>query len=1601
MTFTLRRAASRPGRTRCHGALDLAIGKDRRKAVKSAGMEQFEQLLTCAICLDRYRNPKLLPCQHSFCMEPCMDGLVDYVRRQVKCPECRAEHRIPYQGVQAFPTNVTLQRFLELHIEITGELPDPTSGQTMERCGVCSEKSYCSLCVHCEKKCCPECKDAHMDILRREITRINSQVRRGLHRLQDALALVEKNTLGLQTNCAAVAEEVDEIYRRLSKALKDRTEYLRNEVDRYLGTELRGLIQLKENLELEIANIQSNCDLAEAHINENVPWDDSELLDTKELFLRTVEFIRNFEYEAGDYNRRVRFVMAHDPNQLVLHVAGYGELNIKPESGSGGLLGSSSSLAPPGGSPGLMRSKSDHRLASQYRQQEEERLARNRYVPEYEYDAPEYDSPRNKSRYRSRFMRHRDGDDSDGDSRSTVRFTSTPQESTGSRERVLDTEDAARGPLSGIFRLTDSPRVMKKLQECERAGKRKKEESAQPAQPQAPKPQVQVRIAPTAMARQVSEDDEISRIKKQNKNAPQPTTTAAATVAEAVEERQPQVLTSAHPQGRDPPAEREPEEAAVRRPPTITRRTSGDTHAPATRSASSDSSTGSESSTGSGIRSTGAPFTAEEMKQKYLSRAPATNTTTSTVTASSGRDSTASSVPASRPFQSRFLGAGNRAAPPPPATTTQPTTREETRDAKKKDEDEEEEEEETSSSSEETESETEEESETESHPTTATTSSVPQSTTSQERQRNDAAMARTDIGALLARSAEARRGSKEDSPSTRYSTPRGSPAHTVTSPTSPLTTTMTPLTPAGTGVGVPVPSTGGYSSSRFVEKTSVLDDMDDDHDDNDNNNDNSDNRANILKTFASGRNVIEVGPIKRYDDLENNAIRGSLTIRGIITNKPNEDVALSELVRPEFSIRKIQLRAGNDSNSKTGINDKMTMTMTTDTNTNTSSHSSSQSVNSITDRRLEGSNHDEAGEHQRDNVVTDGREVNGSTTVSEKREDEKAREYKTDKPQDVEEDEDDDDEEEDEEEEGEDGSTKKNENGIPEGTNVPTTEDQSVPTEDDGSSSESVEDEDDRTVISVRQGSDSDRTARGSSLLSDRSNEEDLFDDNGWLVTDQDLELDERRSKTREHSLEGDDQKKSEKLAPKEEALETESKNNGDSSKSPENSLRSRVYRQSNLGKNGWLISDESESESERAVSPVDKTTESRNNDDENEETNANVTTSKGDTKESDNESKRNPWSIEENGWMIVHEDQSTMRNHEPTKDPPATEKTDLKRGRRSSTIRSQTTTDLVSRANVENGALVANATRSKETERSDEHEDASDVDISIPMQMVPEQEQKPSCDGAGTTSEPSTLLPRSRYAALKERRQRLARSRSSHNFGGDEVDLDEEPPSPTTQSPNAYLAAKYGAGSELARSRSTHALKSREPSPERDRSGAEKDGAALSSWARYLKNKYGNRTAKDKEPPSTTTSIPSSSASATSRRLSLGLPLRHTGQTSFESSDDDQKNPSGSPTSPTAAPVIPAAAGSSTRSNYLLKRRQLFKFGMRGSEAGCFTWPRGLAIGPDNTIVVADSSNHRVQPAGRYRTSASPCLCYRSTFDALCTRHSKVPRRTARLLST
>ncbi|KAL7640842.1 UNVERIFIED_CONTAM: hypothetical protein RMT77_009117 [Armadillidium vulgare] len=485
---------------------------------------QLEQLLTCCICLDRFRNPKLLPCQHSVCMEPCMEGLVDYVRRQVKCPECRAEHRIPYNGVQGFPSNVTLQRFLEAHIEITGEAPDPFTGQIMERCGVCNEKNYLTICAHCEKKICADCKAAHSDILKREIGRINNQVKRACHRLDDQLSILQRNIQALKTNSDSVKEEIDNIDKRLQKAIRDRCESLRNEVISYYNTELRNLTLLKEGLEQEISNVDANSELVDKHMDDQTPWDDNELMDTKDIFLKTMEFIRSFDYDAGDYNRRARFLVPDDLNKIASTLSNLGELAINnpKQTLDGFTTGVSSLQTGLGLGLGLSKSKSDHRLAAQFRDQEDNYgysgrispVARRKFGdrPQITEEQLESSNDVGRRRFRSRFMRREEEDER------LVRFNDEDQQQQQkSRPKVIDTEDVSRGPLSGIVRLSDSPRVIQRLQEKEGNFKKKKEEPPKPVTPPAA-PKTPVTFGtPRKTNRQLSED-EIDKIKKQNKS---------------------------------------------------------------------------------------------------------------------------------------------------------------------------------------------------------------------------------------------------------------------------------------------------------------------------------------------------------------------------------------------------------------------------------------------------------------------------------------------------------------------------------------------------------------------------------------------------------------------------------------------------------------------------------------------------------------------------------------------------------------------------------------------------------------------------------------------------------------------------------------------------------------------------------------------------------------------------------------------------------------------------------------------------------------------------------------------------------------------------
>ena len=58
-----------------------------------------------------HREPKLLPCTHTVCLE-CLKKLTED-KKYFLCPECRTEHTVPKRGVITFKENHTMVQLLE------------------------------------------------------------------------------------------------------------------------------------------------------------------------------------------------------------------------------------------------------------------------------------------------------------------------------------------------------------------------------------------------------------------------------------------------------------------------------------------------------------------------------------------------------------------------------------------------------------------------------------------------------------------------------------------------------------------------------------------------------------------------------------------------------------------------------------------------------------------------------------------------------------------------------------------------------------------------------------------------------------------------------------------------------------------------------------------------------------------------------------------------------------------------------------------------------------------------------------------------------------------------------------------------------------------------------------------------------------------------------------------------------------------------------------------------------------------------------------------------------------------------------------------------
>lgn len=73
-------------------------------------LKKINEELTCVICLEKLKQPKCLPCIHSFCCE-CLELIAK--GNKIECPVCRKEADIPQGDVKNFPSNFLIQNILD------------------------------------------------------------------------------------------------------------------------------------------------------------------------------------------------------------------------------------------------------------------------------------------------------------------------------------------------------------------------------------------------------------------------------------------------------------------------------------------------------------------------------------------------------------------------------------------------------------------------------------------------------------------------------------------------------------------------------------------------------------------------------------------------------------------------------------------------------------------------------------------------------------------------------------------------------------------------------------------------------------------------------------------------------------------------------------------------------------------------------------------------------------------------------------------------------------------------------------------------------------------------------------------------------------------------------------------------------------------------------------------------------------------------------------------------------------------------------------------------------------------------------------------------
>ncbi|KAM3616911.1 uncharacterized protein V6R79_025937 [Siganus canaliculatus] len=243
-----------------------------------------KQFLVCSICLDRYHNPKVLPCLHTFC-ERCLQNYIPPQSLTLSCPVCRQTSILPEKGVSALQNNFFITNLMEV-LQRDPECSQPEACNVLESASAATACQPLSCpnhegkvmefyCESCETAMCLECTEGEhrehvtvplRDVLEQHKLALKNQldtVRNRLPQLTAAIELVNEISKQLTDRKNDAVSEISSTFDELEKALHQRKTALITEVENICSTKQKVLQAQLTSLLQGKDNIQSSCDFTE------------------------------------------------------------------------------------------------------------------------------------------------------------------------------------------------------------------------------------------------------------------------------------------------------------------------------------------------------------------------------------------------------------------------------------------------------------------------------------------------------------------------------------------------------------------------------------------------------------------------------------------------------------------------------------------------------------------------------------------------------------------------------------------------------------------------------------------------------------------------------------------------------------------------------------------------------------------------------------------------------------------------------------------------------------------------------------------------------------------------------------------------------------------------------------------------------------------------------------------------------------------------------------------------------------------------------------------------------------------------------------------